>query len=30
MPYLAILGICLLIIIALPWVVLVVPRAMGL
>lgn len=30
MPYLAILGVCLLIIIALPWVVLVVPRAMGL
>ena len=30
MPYLAILGVCLFIIIALPWVVLVVPRAMGL
>lgn len=30
MPYLVILGVCLLIIIAFPWVVLVVPRAMGL
>lgn len=29
MPYLVILGICLLIIIAFPWVVLVVPRAMA-
>lgn len=30
MPYLVILGVCLFIIIAIPWVVLVVPRAMGL